>query len=196
MAHYFSEDQDSPLRIENMTVRLKGMTFELFTGSGVFSKDKLDRGTEVFIENMLIEDGWRVLDIGCAIGTVGIYVGKRWPSTKVVMTDVNKRAVMLAKKNVRRHGLLNQVKRSNLFENVEGKFNAILSNPPQHAGKDVCFEIIHKAPEFLEKRGVLQLVARHNKGGATFEKEMEKTFGNVETLAKKSGYRVYLSRKD
>jgi 16S rRNA G1207 methylase RsmC len=39
----------------------------------------------------------------------------------------------------------------------------------------------------------LQLVARHQKGGKMLEKKMQEVFGNTETLAKKGGFRVYLS---
>ena len=46
----------------------------------------------------------------------------------------------------------------------------------------------------LKEKGSLQLVARHNKGGETLSKYMEEVFGNMETLVRQGGYRVYLSR--
>ncbi len=196
MPHYYSEDQKSALRLDKITIKLKTITFEVYSASGVFSKRKLDRGTDVFLHNLIIKDGWRVLDIGCGNGIVGIALKKLNPKIGVVMSDINKRAVMLAKKNVKMHQLDNQVVRSDLFEKIAGKFDTILSNPPQHAGKDVCFAIIQQALKFLKKGGLLQIVARHNKGGKTLEEEMQRVFGNVKEIAKKSGFRVYLSKKE
>jgi 16S rRNA G1207 methylase RsmC len=40
------------------------------------------------------------------------------------------------------------------------------------------------------------VVARHAKGGKMLEKRMEEKFGNVEVVAKKGGFRVYVSKKE
>ncbi|MCK5139036.1 MAG: extracellular solute-binding protein [Thermodesulfovibrionia bacterium] len=76
---------------------------------------------------------------------------------------------------------------------IKDKFNTILVNPPQTAGKEICFQIIDNAKNHLKERGLLQLVARHNKGGSVLEKRMNQVFGNVEQVAKGSGYRIYVS---
>ncbi len=111
------------------------------------------------------------------------------------MTDINERAIKLSRMNIKLNNIENViVKKSNLYGNIEGEFDAIIINPPQTAGKKVCFEIIEKAKEHLKKNGLLQLVARHNKGGKELEKKMKEVFGNVEEIGKKSGYRVYISK--
>ena len=46
---------------------------------------------------------------------------------------------------------------------------------------------------YLKKNGLLQLVARHQKGGKSLEKKMKEVFGNVKVVSRKSGYRVYVS---
>jgi 16S rRNA G1207 methylase RsmC len=61
------------------------------------------------------------------------------------------------------------------------------------AGRKICYKIIEEAKKHLKKNGTLQLVARHQKGGKMLEKKMQEAFGNVEAIAKKSGFRVYLS---
>jgi len=97
--------------------------------------------------------------------------------------------------NVKAHKLDNvEVIVSDKFKKIEGKFDTILVNPPQTAGKQLCFEMIEKSKEFLKKTGTLQLVARHNKGGKTLSLKMQEVFGNVKDIAKKSGYRVYLTQ--
>ncbi len=193
MTHYHSEKQTSPLRLRKINAFLRGNDLKFFTGSGVFSPDKIDKGSKLLIEEGIIEDGWNVLDMGCGYGVVGISINNVFPKTKIVMTDVNKRAVKLALKNVELNKVKADVKQGNLFEKVDDKFDTILVNPPQKAGKDVCFSIIEQSVDYLKRKGLLQLVARHQKGGKSLEKKMKEVFGNVRAQAKKSGYRIYVS---
>lgn len=171
---------------------LRGKKFSFFTGSGVFSKDAVDYGTEVLTNYMQIKDTDKVLDLGCGIGIVG-RVAATLTKNKVFLVDVNERAVDLAKKNVR--DLKNvSVFVSDRYEKLQGeKFDVILFNPPQTAGRKLCFEMIAHAKEHLVTGGSIQVVARHNKGGETFSKYMQEVYGNVETLCRKGGYRVYKS---
>ncbi|MDP3919142.1 MAG: methyltransferase [Nanoarchaeota archaeon] len=188
--HYFSKKPTSALDLKEISVIANGKSYNFFTGSGVFSKSKLDFGTKVLVNNMVVNETDRVLDFGCGIGIVGRIVAEM--CKEVVLIDVNERAVKLAKMNTKR---LKNVKvlQSDMFENVEGKFNVILLNPPQTAGKKVCFKMIEECKEHLLKGGNLQLVARHNKGGETLSMHMKEVFGNVDTIVKKGGYRVYVS---
>ena len=194
MAHYFSQEQASPLKLKKISAALRGHDFEFYTGSGVFSKDSIDKGTALLIENAIIEKNWKIMDLGCSYGAVGIIIAKLFPETTIVMADINKRALQLAKMNLKLNHVANaEVIFSDLYKSIEGKFNTIIVNPPQKAGKETCFEIIEKSIGYLEPNGSLQLVARHNKGGKELEKKMNLVFGNVKAIAKKGGYRVYTS---
>jgi len=194
MEHYYSEKPTSKLRIKEIEVKLKGNTLKFYTGSGVFSIGRIDKGTWLLIESCVIEPNWKILDLGCGYGVIGIAIAKAFPSAYVTMTDINQRAVKLSKINIGLNAEQNiEGRQSDLYNNIKEKFNAILVNPPQLAGKKLCFEIIEKAKEHLEKNGLLQLVARHNKGGKELEKKMNEVFGNVQSIAKKGGYRVYMS---
>ena len=197
--HYFTKKPKSKMVAYRFTALLLGNEIEFNTGSGVFSIRKIDRGTEVLIGNCIVKDGWHVLDMCCGYGPVGIALAKKY-DIKLFMTDVNERAVMLAKKNIKANGLEDKdiiAVCGGLYDKVKDKesFDTIIVNPPQTAGKDVCIAVIEQAKEFLRKGGILQLVARHNKGGKSLSAIMEKTFGNVRDIAKKSGYRVYVSEK-
>lgn len=196
MKHYFSEYQDSELKLKKIKVILRDRSFEFHTGSGVFSKDKVDKGSELLINSCIVKKKWKILDLGCGYGVVGIAIAKSFPTTEIVMVDVNKRAVKLARMNLKLNKVDNvKVLDSDLFEKMNQKFNTIIVNPPQKAGKEICFKIIEESKDYLEKGGLLQLVARHNKGGKTLEQKMKGVFGNVKEMAKKGGYRVYISRK-
>tara|TARA_Y100000310_G_C20683607_1_gene817601 strand:+ start:1711 stop:2280 length:570 start_codon:yes stop_codon:yes gene_type:complete len=187
MAHYYSPEQDSEFVLKQFDCIINKKEYTFYSAPGVFSGKKLDFGTKVLAQNMKVEKGQRVLDLGCGVGVIARIAFEK--GAKVVMTDVNRRAVKLAKMNCRRC----KVVCGDMYEKVSGKFDVILLNPPQTAGKKVCLKMIEDAKEHLVKGGSLQVVARHNKGGKTLMLFMEKVYGNIDTLVKSGGYRVYLS---
>lgn len=195
MPHYYSQKQTSPFSQKKIAFSAHGKDFTFRSASGVFSKDRVDRGTSLLAEAMLISGGGKALDIGCGIGVLGIVASSL--GADVTMSDVNERALSLARKNIKGNGIQNaSVVMSDLYANIpDDNFDVILSNPPQSAGKGVCFAIIGGALAHLKKGGSLQLVARPNKGGKTLARKMEEVFGNVSVAARKSGFAVYLSRK-
>lgn len=193
--HYYSEKQTSVLKLKEISARLRDIDLEFFTASGVFSGKKVDKGTMLLANDSIIEDGWRILDLGCGYGPVGIAVAKAYPDTEVVLTDINNRAVKIARMNKKRNKAANiSIVQGDMFEKVTGKFDTILLNPPQTAGKDICFQMIEKSKGFIKSGGSLQIVARHNKGGKSLSEKMKSVFGNVEGTSKKSGYRIYMSK--
>ncbi len=196
--HYYSEKQDSPLRLRKVKAFLRGHSLEFFTASGVFSKDKIDKGTELLISSSIIKNSWSVLDLGCGYGALGISIAKSFPDNEITMSDVNERALKLVKMNIELNDIDNKNKnikiiKSDAFSKIKEKFNTILINPPQTAGKHICFKMISDSKNHLKEKGLLQLVARHNKGGKTLSEKMNEVFGNVTAITKKSGYRVYVS---
>lgn len=195
MSHYYSEKQNTKSKVFEINIRVLGTEFQMFSTDGIFSKDELDSGTKVLIENAIVDSTDFVLDIGCGYGAVGITISKIY-GAKVLMTDVNERAVSMAFMNIRKYRLSNiESRKSDVYKNIPESFDVILSNPPQSAGKSVCFEIIEGAFNHLNENGSLQLVARPNKGGRTYEEKMKEVFGNVEKIGKGSGFSVYISRK-
>src|SRR3989344_4680929 len=192
MSHYYSPQQDSILQLKKIEAVLRGKRFSFFTGSGVFSKDRVDYGTAVLAEYMQVGKEDSVLDLGCCIGVIG-KVASTLTEKNISLVDINSRAVEIAKKNT--EGLAHvEVLQSNGYEKLSGrKFHVILLNPPQSAGKKLCFSLIEDAKNHLVLGGKLELVARHNKGGETLSLHMKEVFGNLETLCRKGGYRVYLS---
>ena len=179
------------MKTKTIEVCLRGQCFKFITVSGVFSFGKLDRGTELLIESMLLERNWRVLDLGCGYGAIGI-VASRFVGY-VVMTDVNRRAVSTARKNLKINGVRNaEVRWGSLYDPVVGeRFDSIITNPPIHAGMGLLREIVINAPRHLNDGGLLQLVVKTKQGARRIRSLMEESFTEVRELAKGSGYRVY-----
>ncbi len=191
MSHYYSKNPSVPLRTKIIEVVVRGHHFKFITASGVFSFGKFDKGTRLLIENAVLDESFRVLDLGCGYGAIGI-VASHFVKY-VLMTDINIRAVQIAKKNLKINNVKNaEVRWGNLYEPVRNeKFHSIITNPPVHAGKEVLREIVINAPKHLYDGGLLQLVIRTNQGAKYIKGLMDETFSEVRELAKGGGYRVY-----
>jgi len=195
--HYYVRRPSSPLRLGLIRTRLRDRYFEFLTASGVFSKKKIDLGTRLLIEVMELPEEGLALDVGCGYGAIGIVAAAIRPRLRVIMTDVNERAVWLARKNVERNLVSSnaEVRQGFLYEAVEGlEFDVILSNPPIAAGMRVVEALIKGAHERLRPGGSLQIVVR-SKLSSRPRSFMEEAFGEVEVVERKSGYRVLKSIK-
>ena len=179
-----------------ITAVLKDMQFTFSTGSGVFSKSGIDKGTQILIQFAQVPEQGALLDLGCGYGPVGIVMKKIHPDLEVVCSDINERAVFLAKKNAASNRVEVKTRQSDGFEKIKGMFDCILLNPPQTAGKKICQKLMADSFEHLSKGGTLQIVARHNKGGKALSEFMQDVFGNMAVVKIKSGYRVYISKKE
>ena len=199
MEHYYSEQPGSRIRIREIEAFLRGNKLRFLTSSGVFSKQRIDPGTELLIEKAIINPDWTILDLGCGYGALGISLKKAYPSLRVVMTDINKRAVMLARRNAELNNVKVEIFQGDMFNSLPFEkpfFDSILLNPPMSAGRRICVGMIQQSFEWLKHDGLFQLVARHRKGGRTLMEYMYELFGNVDTLARKKGFHVYCSVKE
>lgn len=194
--HYYTEKPTSKLKINEFSAKLRNITINFKSGSGTFSIRKIDTASEILINNSIINKEDVILDLGCGYGAIAVAIKKAFPYTTVYGVDINERALKLAKDNAKINHTNIIFFKSNVFEKVTQKFDTILTNPPHNAGRDVVFKFLTESKDHLKENGTLQVVARHQKGGKQIEKKMEEVFGNVETVVKKSGFRIYLSKKE
>jgi 16S rRNA (guanine1207-N2)-methyltransferase len=195
--HYFAALPTSKAKLGLIHTNLRGKTFEFLTASSVFSKKRVDTGTRLLIENMALPEEGCVLDVGCGYGAIGIAAATFNPQLHVVMTDVNSRAVHLAKHNIAKNKAANaEAKCGYLYEPVENLiFNCVLSNPPVSAGMETVKSIITQAPKVMASKATFQMVVRSKIGGKTLPPIFNETFGNSAILARESGYRVLMGKK-
>jgi HemK-like putative methylase len=74
----------------------------------------------------------RVADVGTGSGAVAVAVALRAPASRIWATDDDEAAVALARANVRRHGLHEQVRvlLGNLLDPVSGQLDLVVANLP------------------------------------------------------------------
>jgi len=195
--HYYTETPKAPAKLGIIRTRLRGRSFEFLTASSVFSKKQVDNGTRLLIEAMALPETGTVIDVGCGYGAVGIVAAASNPRLHVVMTDVNERAVRLARQNARKNKVnKTEVRCGYLYEPVkELAFNCVLSNPPVSAGMETVKALITQAPAVMAQNASFQMVIRSKIGAKTLPQVFTQAFGSYHILARKSGYRVLIAEK-
>jgi 16S rRNA (guanine1207-N2)-methyltransferase len=195
--HYFSASPKSKPRYGLIRTCLRGKSFEFLTASGVFSRQRVDLGTRLLIESMRVPESGCVLDLGCGYGAIGIAAAAFNPRLYVVLVDVNVRAVWLARQNLQKNFVTNaEVRKGRLYAPVKDlSFDSVLVNPPVSAGLETVRAMILGAPLHMGCGGAFQMVVKSKVGGKRLIGILEGAFGNVEVLARQSGYRVLMSRR-
>lgn len=191
---YYAENPDAAHDIHELRVNLLGDWFTFFTDSGVFSKKMIDYGSQVLLNALEVEEGGRLLDVGCGYGPLGIALAKT-KGLDVTMVDINHRALDLAKKNAEKNHVSANIFQSSVYDNVEGEFDYIISNPPIRAGKEIVHRIISESINHLVVGGTLTIVIQKKQGAPSAKAKMEEVFGNVETVKKDKGYYILRSER-
>ncbi|MBQ3268575.1 MAG: class I SAM-dependent methyltransferase [Clostridia bacterium] len=187
--HYYTENPASAHDERRIVLSILGQELTFTTDAGVFSRDGLDRGTELLLE-ALPELTGRVLDLGCGWGAVGVALGKKYPALGIVMTDINSRAVELARRNLAANGVKAEVVQGDGFQSVAGDFDAIVTNPPIRAGKAVIYGLFAQARDRLRPGGALYLVIRKQQGAPSALKYLREIYAGAEVIDRGSGFHV------
>lgn len=197
MAHYYTNNLDLKSEETNIHFQYRNHDIVFVSDHGVFSKDRVDYGTRVLLETIVLQENQkRLLDVGCGYGTIGISLKKEYSWLNVEMVDVNERAIHLANESIQKNNVQNIIAyKSHVYENVNGSFDVITSNPPIRAGKKVVFDILEGAFRYLNKGGELLIVIQKKQGAPSAKKKMEEVFGNCEIIKRDKGYFVLKSVK-
>ena len=187
---YYTADPTSASKPVPCAFPYRGYGLNFMTDAGVFSKGELDPGTRLLLDALpdLMGD---VLDVGCGWGAIGIAVAKAYPDCRVTMVDVNRRALALCRENADRNRVRVTCLESDGLSTVAGRsFDAVITNPPIRAGKQVIYRMFADAAGQLNPGGALYLVIRKQQGAESCVKYLKTIFSSVEKLDKSGGYWV------
>ncbi|KFN89766.1 ribosomal RNA small subunit methyltransferase C [Tetragenococcus muriaticus PMC-11-5] len=196
--HYYQTNPTSSHENLKWSFELFDKTFQFMTDNGVFSKNTVDYGSRVLIQTFSwqsLPEG-NILEVGCGYGPIGLAIAYA-SGRQIEMTDVNERAVDLAKQNAMQNQIKNvDIHLSDVYDSVQKKnYAAILSNPPIRAGKRVVHQIIEEGYQYLQKTGTLTIVIQKKQGAPSAQKKMTEVFGNAAIVKKDKGYYILQSEK-
>lgn len=169
---------------------------------GVFSHDRLDRGTAVLLRHLALlrldEGVERVLDLCCGTGVLGAAAAMLAPQAHVDLADDDLLAVEAARRTLEANGLVNGEAFSShgwsVFrpsERGRGRYDVLLLNPPFHDGvqtsHDAVKRILADAPEHLVPTARTRVVANRHLRRQELVRE---SFGMADLLDEAEGFQV------
>ena len=198
--YYYTKNPDVEHNEQNFNFTLLGNELNFTTDNGVFSKRRVDFGSCVLLA-ALDQPAFqprKLLDVGCGYGSLGLAVAKKFPQAQVDMVDVNELALSLATKNAAANQIENvNIWSSDQYQTVTAKdYDAIITNPPIRAGKEVVHGILSQAKDHLVVGGTLTAVLQKKQGAPSAKKKLEEVFGNCQVLKKDKGYFILQSIKE
>ena len=194
--HYFSPNPSSAHETRTFVYQAQNVTLCFETDSGVFSKSRVDKGAELLMKTLPAAFNGRALDLGCGWGALGVWMAARWPGARVVMADINERAVHLAKENTRRNGLTAEVIQSDGLDSIAGSFDLIAINPPVRAGKDTIFRLYAQSVSSLRENGAMYVVIQKKQGAESTLAFVRRLADDASVVAKSGGYWVIRAERN
>jgi len=157
---------------------------QIETCPGVYSPAE---DTHLLLSAVKVRKGQRVLEMGCGTGIIALHCART--GCMVVGTDISPDAVENARMNAAINSLNLEVIQSDLFDNVNGKFDIIIFNPPYlsdadskalsseeigprvggESGHEISVRFMEQAQEHLAKGGRIYLLVSSESDAGVLE---------------------------
>lgn len=198
------ESKQEPFVLEDwfssFSCELPTRTLEIVSIPGVFSFDRLDEGSALLLEALTGKHPkkilGRTLDFGCGSGVLGLAAKALYPDIALEMVDINWFALQCAERSAKINGLDAKIYASDGWAEVEGRVDAVISNPPFHSGISTEYQtsesFIRMAPSKMSKHSPLLLVANRF---LKYPSQIETSFGMCDTVNQTGKFSVYLARR-
>ena len=194
--HYFTADPSVAFTREPVRVSVWGQEFSVNSGSGVFSRGRVDSGTAVLFRETEPPSPGRILDLGCGYGAIGLTIARAVPGAQVTAVDVNERALLLARENAASLGVADRFTAS-LPDEVDptATYDEIWSNPPIRVGKEALHDLLLRWLPRLTPQGRAVLVVGKNLGADSLQRWLGEQGWPTQRLASAKGFRVLEARR-
>lgn len=218
-----SKDELSPQQVTDVSAlfmrRMQGEPIAYLTGEREFYGLRFEITSGVLIPRheteLLVElgmaklpKGGSILDLGTGSGAIAVSLAHARRDAQVMASDISPDALSLARRNAAAHAVALQFVQSNWFEQIEGKFDLIISNPPYIAASDphlmqgdLRFEpraaLTDEANGMMHISTIVDGAVRHLKpGGWLLVEHGYDQSAAIQALLQKSGWQQVQSWKD
>lgn len=195
MEHYFTNNANLKSEFRTIVYKYEDQTLTFTSDLGVFSKDKIDFGSRLLVETYLRvgKKNVSLLDVGCGYGFIGVTLAKL-SNTDSTLVDVNRRALHLAQMNSKQNGVNSTIQESNIYSNVQGLYDVIMTNPPIRTGKETVMNFLTNAAKFLKPEGELWFVMRKDQGAKSAMEKIRSIYASVDVVEKSKGFYIIVCK--
>ena len=174
------------------TARLREIDLVFHSTWGLFSPREVDEGSRLLLDHVEVALDDDCLDLGCGYGPIGVTMARLAPRGRTWLVDKDFVAVEYARQNAGRNRATNtEVRLSNGFNQVDGRFQVIAANLPAKTGKELLQLLLCDASAHLAPGGRLYVVTIS--GLRRFiERNVNEVFGNYKKLKQGRSYTVAL----
>ncbi len=178
-------------------------TYKVDVGDSVFSKEKLDKGTEFLLSVVMSRkidlNNKHVGDLGCGWGALSIVLAKEFSEIKITAFEKDPVSFDVAKNNLKKYSNVEVVEKDLIgedeveFKKYRNKFDYIVMNPPFHIKEDERLLFFELTKKFLKKKGVVFFVVE-----GAFVERFKKTASDLFKILKenkKERYAVFECKK-
>ena len=199
--HYFTASPAVEAEERAHRFMIRGVEHAVVTASGVFSADRLDKGTQVLLDH--VPDPPQTgtfLDLGCGWGPIALALAGTAPGATVLAADVNERSLTLTARNAEAAGLDNVHVRPAeellaWLRETSTSVDLIWSNPPVRIGKEALHDLLLTWLALLSDDGEAWLVVLKNLGADSLAAWLTGQGWDVIRQASSKGFRVLRVRR-
>lgn len=168
---------------------------EFWSEPGVFSWDRIDPGSQLLLDHLPSLEGSGA-DIGCGIGVLARAVMAKGRCRRLILIDIDRRALDLALKNVSSPNVEALWIDIRTARTLPSNLDFVVMNPPFHDGgeedRNLGHTFITKAAAMLRPGGVLWMTANRH---LPYEPTLTSLFETVEQIAQAQGFKIYSATK-
>lgn len=167
--------------------------------------------TEILVQEVIKLNKKKILDMCTGSGCIAISLAKYIEDSIVDAVDISEKALTIAKVNAKKNNVCVNFIKSNLFTEVEEKYEIIVSNPPYiktedlrdlqlevknepmkalDGGKTGLYfykKIIKEAPKYLKPNGILALEIGYDQAKDVSNLLSKNGYENIEVIKDLSG---------
>jgi 16S rRNA (guanine1207-N2)-methyltransferase len=176
-------------------INVSGVELTVRSLPGVFSHGEFDNGSKLLINTLPALRG-KVLDFGCGAGVLGAIMKAKHPRIELELCDISALAIESAKETFKVNQLDAKFTATDVYSELEGPYNYLISNPPFHAGLKTFYaateNFIAQAPNYLFSDGQLIIVAN---SFLKYPELIEQSLDTCNVLANTNKFTIYSAQK-
>ncbi len=201
-------DQNTVEASQISTYTLEGGNETIYNLPNVFSKNKLDIGTRLFLQHLPQpeeneDNNYKsIIDLGCGNGVLALKMAQRFPEAKLTCVDESYMALASAKMTLEanvnvEHRDLNYIESNALLGFSENSTDLIVCNPPFHqqlvVSDSVAWQMLQHSKTVLKKGGELWIVGNRH---LDYHVKLQKIFGNYKLIASNNKFVILTAFKN